>query len=271
MSLKNKALIDRLLLLIDELANGKKNKFAEILGVNPANINTWVNKGSAPNAEAFEKLHKNLNVNIHWLLTGEGEKYILSEESATKKEYNRAGAEPGSYQPTGKIKKQREELAKFINEAGSETINAAHILLCKKTIDDIHEQEAGLARKISPDDYGIDRYYVNTEELTPENLGRILKEGLKIEKCNRVKIDIKTVMQNILKKESWYTEINDETTSEQLISCYFEYARRIENTETTMAMVPLLRKHATLIEKRYQERTGKDIKNVMRESKKCGT
>ena len=68
----------RLETLINDIAEGKKIKFAEMLGVSPAYIDRWTNQGSLPSAEHLANIHDKLNININWLLTGEGEKFIKS-------------------------------------------------------------------------------------------------------------------------------------------------------------------------------------------------
>lgn len=73
-----KPLLDRLLSLINELTDGNKKRFAETLGIKPENVNRWINEGSLPSAEHLSNLKNKLNININWLLTGEGEKFIKS-------------------------------------------------------------------------------------------------------------------------------------------------------------------------------------------------
>jgi len=76
--LTTKPLLDRLLSLINELTDGNKKRFAETLGIKPENVNRWINEGSLPSAEHLSNLKNKLNININWLLTGEGEKFIKS-------------------------------------------------------------------------------------------------------------------------------------------------------------------------------------------------
>lgn len=66
----------RLKSLIDDLADGNKSKFAEMLGVSPVHIDNWTNRGSVPNAFYLAIMHKKTGVNLHWLLNNEGEKYL---------------------------------------------------------------------------------------------------------------------------------------------------------------------------------------------------
>lgn len=78
----DKPLLDRLLLLINELTNGNKKKFAEILGIGPSHINDWTNMGSIPNAFYLAIIHKKTGVNLHWLISGEGKKYLIPSPHA---------------------------------------------------------------------------------------------------------------------------------------------------------------------------------------------
>lgn len=76
--------VTRIKLLIDERAAGVKKDFAEALGVWPSQIDNWVNKGGLPSAEHLANFAKKLNVNINWLLTGEGPMYIEDSHSPMK-------------------------------------------------------------------------------------------------------------------------------------------------------------------------------------------
>lgn len=71
---------DRVCLLIGDLSDGKQYKFAELLGEHKSTINRWLSKkhGMFPKEKTLKKIAA-LNVNIHWLLTGAGEKYIRKE------------------------------------------------------------------------------------------------------------------------------------------------------------------------------------------------
>lgn len=63
----------RLNLLIQRLAGGKEKAFAKLLDIKPENINKWTNRGSLPSAEQLENIAGKLNININWLLSGEGD------------------------------------------------------------------------------------------------------------------------------------------------------------------------------------------------------
>lgn len=75
----NKPLLDRLLLLINDLTGGNKKRFAEMLGISPPQIDHWINRGSLPSAEHLANLHNKLYISINWLLTGEGEIFVKKE------------------------------------------------------------------------------------------------------------------------------------------------------------------------------------------------
>ncbi len=78
--MKDKPFIDRLLSVIKELTEDNKKKFAEMLGVRAVHIDHWVNRGSLPSAEHLKNFQQKLNLNINWLLTGEGPRYLEPEE-----------------------------------------------------------------------------------------------------------------------------------------------------------------------------------------------
>lgn len=67
---------DRILLLIKIHADSVNKRFAEMLDVTPKNIDDWVNKGYTPHGEQLLKFYSKLNININWLLTGEGSRFV---------------------------------------------------------------------------------------------------------------------------------------------------------------------------------------------------
>ena len=73
----------RLETLINDIAEGKKIKFAEMLGVSPTHIDNWINRGSLPNANQLTNIYQKLNINLNWLLTGEGEMFVKKEYPLT--------------------------------------------------------------------------------------------------------------------------------------------------------------------------------------------
>lgn len=72
-----KPTLDRLLTVINDLTNGNKKRFAEMLGVTPSYIDGWTNKGIFPSAEQLANIQEKLHISIDWLLTGKGERYII--------------------------------------------------------------------------------------------------------------------------------------------------------------------------------------------------
>lgn len=70
----------RIFLLINDLAEGRQYKFADMLGEHKSTVNRWLSQkhGMFPKEKTLKKIAA-LNVNIHWLLTGAGEKYIKKE------------------------------------------------------------------------------------------------------------------------------------------------------------------------------------------------
>lgn len=73
----DKSFIDRLLLIINDLTNGNKLRFAEMLGISPAYIDRWTNQGSLPSAEHLANIKEKLGVNLNWLLTGKGPSFDI--------------------------------------------------------------------------------------------------------------------------------------------------------------------------------------------------
>ena len=70
----------RLKELIKDLADGVNLRFAGMIGLHSSYIDRWINQGGLPSAEHLENIHRKLNINLNWLLTGEGSRYIKKEE-----------------------------------------------------------------------------------------------------------------------------------------------------------------------------------------------
>jgi transcriptional regulator with XRE-family HTH domain len=66
---------ERLNTLIQSHTGGNLKKFAEISGINPVTLLNY-SKGRTPKADALTNICESFNVNINWLLTGRGERYI---------------------------------------------------------------------------------------------------------------------------------------------------------------------------------------------------
>lgn len=62
---------DRIKWLVDNLAEGKNTIFAEKLGINEANVRSYI-KGVQPKADILSKIVLSYEVNALWLLTGAG-------------------------------------------------------------------------------------------------------------------------------------------------------------------------------------------------------
>ena len=62
---------DRIKWLVDNLAEGKNTIFAEKLGINEANVRSYI-KGVQPKADVLSNIVKSYDVNAMWLLTGAG-------------------------------------------------------------------------------------------------------------------------------------------------------------------------------------------------------
>lgn len=67
--------VERLKILINQLCSGKNIEFARQIGITPQVLNNWFKRGLSK--EAIEKIGRRWeNININWLLTGEGEMFI---------------------------------------------------------------------------------------------------------------------------------------------------------------------------------------------------
>lgn len=65
--------------LITELLsslNISKKRFADAIGVSPGNVSDWLNRDNArPSIDALRRISQAFNVNLNWLVTGEGSMY----------------------------------------------------------------------------------------------------------------------------------------------------------------------------------------------------
>ena len=80
----NEIFRSNLLSLIKEHADGKLSRFAEILGLHSSYLDRWLNKEELPSGRYFINFYDKLGINIHWLLTGEGDKYTKEALSFVK-------------------------------------------------------------------------------------------------------------------------------------------------------------------------------------------
>ena len=72
---------DRIKWLVDNLAEGKNTIFADKLGINEANVRSYI-KGVQPKADILSKIVLSYEVNALWLLTGAG--YPLQKNAQTE-------------------------------------------------------------------------------------------------------------------------------------------------------------------------------------------
>lgn len=73
--------------LLDSLKLSKK-KFAEQLGLSQGNVSDWFNRpGYRPSIDALKRISETYNVNLNWLITGEGEMFnnVRAREGALSK------------------------------------------------------------------------------------------------------------------------------------------------------------------------------------------
>lgn len=73
---------DMILALIEHYSNGNKAQFANLLGISPQGLSTWIKRDTFDIELIFSKCE---GLSAHWLLTGEGE-MLNSAESYTKAE-----------------------------------------------------------------------------------------------------------------------------------------------------------------------------------------
>jgi len=65
-------------ILVDEISQGNRKKFAMGAGIVPATLHNYLN-GRVPKADALVNICKSYNINLNWLLTGKGPKYITNQ------------------------------------------------------------------------------------------------------------------------------------------------------------------------------------------------
>lgn len=72
----DKAFIDRIWSIIRDV--GTQSALAEKIGTSQGTVADWVNRGSFPSTKHLANLKEKLNININWLITGQGSRYIES-------------------------------------------------------------------------------------------------------------------------------------------------------------------------------------------------
>jgi transcriptional regulator with XRE-family HTH domain len=75
-------LSERIAILIKDVSDGNVSVFANKIGMNQATIHNYT-KGRAPNTEFYFNVCNILGVNINWLLTGKGEKFLSTQYKIT--------------------------------------------------------------------------------------------------------------------------------------------------------------------------------------------
>lgn len=138
----------------------KTPRLAEILDMNYAKLNSWMSGMREPKFDALldfvDRFEAKLNkkINLHWLISGEGEMFLLSKEKLLKEEYNLSD-DDSEFISTLLTNKSKRSMAKMFLNALSGDEDAIDVI---KTI--ISSQ-------------------ILIEEFSPKNPNGILNRGLK--------------------------------------------------------------------------------------------
>lgn len=109
---------DRIGLLVDEFGDKKNTVFAALIGTNEANIRGY-RTGVMPKIDFLEKVARNLEINLDWLITGRGD--MKRNDSQTTKtedfkacdslaDYDKLNKEEGLY----RVYKEKDEENKIL-------------------------------------------------------------------------------------------------------------------------------------------------------------
>lgn len=79
--IRTKTIGERIQQLVNAVADGKNTIFAAKLGINEANIRSYI-RGTLPKADVLEKIVITYEINAHWLLTGYGQMFEPNEQPA---------------------------------------------------------------------------------------------------------------------------------------------------------------------------------------------
>ena len=79
----NETIFDRISTIVERFGNGKNTVFASLIGVSEANVRNYKN-GVMPKADFLEKIARSFDININWLLTGEGNMLRTESEKEEK-------------------------------------------------------------------------------------------------------------------------------------------------------------------------------------------
>jgi transcriptional regulator with XRE-family HTH domain len=83
----NVSIADRLQSLVNEQTDGNAKLFAEIAGIVSVTFYNYL-KGRVPKADALANICIKYGVNLNWLVSGVGHKYIKTEDSSLKLDPN---------------------------------------------------------------------------------------------------------------------------------------------------------------------------------------
>jgi hypothetical protein len=72
-------LAERLSLIVHEQTRGNSKKFADETSINPTTLHYYL-KGRLPKADALENISKIYKVNLNWLVSGIGPKYLTEHK-----------------------------------------------------------------------------------------------------------------------------------------------------------------------------------------------
>lgn len=79
----NETIFDRISTLVEKFGNGRNTIFASLIGVSEANVRNYKN-GVMPKADFLEKIARSFDININWLLTGEGNMLRMESKKEEK-------------------------------------------------------------------------------------------------------------------------------------------------------------------------------------------
>lgn len=79
----DETIFDRISTIVEKFGNGKNTVFASLIGVSEANVRNYKN-GVMPKADFLEKIARSFDININWLLTGEGNMLRTESEKEEK-------------------------------------------------------------------------------------------------------------------------------------------------------------------------------------------
>lgn len=94
----------RILRIINHYTDGNKKAFADLMEVSPQHVQYWVNSVGLGRKVASQICEKLPDININWLLTGEGNMFI--DASIKEKEYK----------PKQKVEYSIEDLIKRLDD-----------------------------------------------------------------------------------------------------------------------------------------------------------